>query len=107
MGDLSAHERVTVAMLTGIAEHHAYLRRIDRAEAEAAIRECLADRSVPAARWPVLLDEAAAGYTPANPEQRPGYPAALDLLTACGANPAWAEQVWRDRHRKGSGAWRV
>jgi hypothetical protein len=101
---LSSHELVTSAMVGGICEHYAHLRRCTRDEALARIRACLLEEHIPADRQLLVLTNAAARYT--HPS-RPFDGECLSVLVDLGVNADAAAELYRVRHSKGSGAWRV
>jgi len=101
---LSSHERVISAMVGGISEHYAHLRRCTRDEALDQIRACLAEQHVPPDRQLLVLTNAAARYT--NPT-RPFDVECLAVFVGLGVDEAEAAEVYRSRQTKGSGAWQV
>jgi len=101
---LTSHERVTSAMVGGMAEHYAHLRRCTRDEALAQIRACLLEQRIPADRQLLVLTDAAARYTEPS---RPFDGECLSVFGDLGVDVDEAAEVYRVRHSKGSGAWRV
>jgi hypothetical protein len=101
---LSSHELVTSAMVGGICEHYAHLRRCTRDEALTRIRACLAEERIPADRHLLVLTNAAARYTQPT---RPFDGECLAVLVDLGVDADAAAEVYRVRHSKGNGAWQV
>jgi hypothetical protein len=101
MRELSPHELVTVAMITGAVEHHSELGRTSQDDAVAAVNAILDRRGVPAGRRQDILDWAAAGYTDANPRPRPADQRSLALMVRLGADVNAARAVWEHIHRRG------
>jgi hypothetical protein len=96
---LSSVELIASAQVSGTAEGCVHARRISRDEALREIATTLTEK-VAEERHTLVLSNAAAAYTQAEPFQRP----VAELLADAGADLRLADEIWSARHPGGTPA---